>query len=72
LVAGPEYDLIHCIFFEYLELGEFSGPEKFSQCWIVTWICDFGIKGIFDKIEKSRYEGEAEFFGVLAGAICNR
>jgi hypothetical protein len=53
-------------------LGEFSGPEKFSQCWIVTWICDFGIKGIFDKIEKSRYEGEAEFFGVLAGAICNR
>ncbi len=36
-----------------LELGKFSSPEKFAQCWIVTWICDFGIKGIFDKIEKS-------------------
>ena len=53
LIAGPENDLILRIFFEYLELGEFSGPEKFAQWGLSRGFVIFGSREFLTKLKKA-------------------
>lgn len=72
LIHGSENYLVDHILFEDLEKRGLTCPEQFAQCWIVTWIFDFRIEGVFHEIEKGRQEGETKFLGILFGPISDR
>jgi hypothetical protein len=66
---GSENDFINNILFQYLELGNFPGPEKFSQYGIVARILKIGIKRIFYEIEKSGEKRKTQFLWIWFGSV---